>query len=122
MNQSDLFDVWLPYTEWECYHAGMWANRSIDEKKIKLVRFILGNETACQTYMRDAIKEYPKSAMHHLTKFTNRKPWLGQAACLSAFGATEHETRIGWCSVMNDDERELANTIAEKIIAEWERA
>ena len=120
MQQNDLFSIWHPYTEWECYQSGMWESRGPKRKNIEAASAVLGVADVCEKAMRNAIKQYPKAAEHHLTKLGNRRPWIGQAACV-AYGATEEETRLAWCNLLTDEQREIANAIADVVIADWER-
>jgi hypothetical protein len=116
---DDLFEVWHPYWEWECYQFGMWGSRKRSEYKIKECKQLLANETACRAAMQKAINKFSKSAEHHLTKHTGKRPWLGQAACVVVLSATEVETRIAWNDLLSDDERNMANRIADQVFWEW---
>lgn len=121
MQKSDLFSVWLPYTDWECWKHGMWANRRPKKVNITSAALVLSAPDRCEDAMRSALQRFKRSALHHLTKFGNRRPWVGQAACLDACGATEEETRLAWCVVLTEAQREVANAKADLVIAEWER-
>jgi len=50
----------------------------------------------------------------------NRKSWLGAAACCFKFGVPEFLTRIAW-NLLNKEDQDKANMIAEKIINEYEQ-
>jgi len=119
---SDLFERWHPYWLWECVMNGMWASRRNDPKRIAGAKTALSNPVQCRAAMLDAISNWPVSAQQHLSKVhTNRRPWLGQAACTMAVGATEEETRIAWNFHMTPAQQASANAIADELIAEWEQ-
>jgi len=107
---------------WECFNNGMWDSRKNEMSKITEAKQTLSNPERCESAMLFAIKEYPISAQQHLSKhWLNRRPWIGQAACCYACGATEEETRIAWNFYMNKEEQDSANAIADRVIAEWEK-
>ena len=83
---------------------------------------LLTDQIRCRTAMLSAIREYPISAEQHLSKSSGRRPWIGQAACLVALGATEEETRIAWNFYMTQEGQDSANKIADDVILEWEQA
>ena len=88
--------------------------------KIQQCARVLSNADLCRAAMVDAIEAYPISAEQHLSKREGRRPWMGQAACSAALGATEEETRVAWNFYMSEESQNLANEIADEIIAEWE--
>lgn len=90
--------------------------------KVQQAKKTLSDTNECIEAMRNAINAWPISAKQHLSKhWTNRNPWLGQAACSFAVGATEEETRIAWNFYMSKEEQDSANRIASELIAQWER-
>lgn len=89
--------------------------------KVQDAARLLSNEEDCRSAMVRAVTEFPISAMQHLTKPVGKRPWIGQAACNIALGATEEETRIAWNFYMTESSRASANRIADDVIAEWER-
>ena len=120
MLKSDLFEQWYPYWSWECFMNGMWDNRKNNQERILEARQTLADAARCREAMTEAIKAYPISARQHLSKVqTNRRPWLGQAACTWSCGATEEETRLAWNFVMTPEEQKSANAIADELIAAW---
>lgn len=50
----------------------------------------------------------------------NRVAWLGQSAQCVNHEAVEYETRTAW-RLLDDEEREICNNIAEQVIEEWEQ-
>jgi hypothetical protein len=120
-SMGDFFDVWLPYTEWECYQDGMWKDISPRKEVVKRAKIVLANPGLCVEAMKGAVINYRHSAMHHLSKYhSNRNPWMGQSACCYLVGATEEETRIAW-SQMNQVQQIKANEISQNVIKMWER-
>lgn len=90
--------------------------------KVQQAARLLSTPDDCRTAMVRAVNEYPISAEQHLTKQQGRRPWIGQAACCIALGATEEETRIAWNFYMTEDAQRSANAIADEVIASWEAA
>jgi hypothetical protein len=116
----DLFERWHPYWNWECFKAGMWTKRKNDVNKIQQCANTLSNESLCREAMIGAVNAYPISAEQHLSKAMGKRPWIGQAACCFACGATEEETRIAWNFYMTPDAQDMANRVADEVIAKWE--
>lgn len=118
----DLFEFWHPYWNWECVMNGMWDSRRNDRQRIASAKAVLSTPDKCREAMTGAIEQWPISAQQHLSKVhTNRRPWLGQAACAFAVDATEEETRLAWNFHMTREAQDSANDIADELIAEWER-
>lgn len=100
---------------------GMWDNRRNDRQRIAAAKATLADPAHCREAMLEAIQQWPISAQQHLSKVhTNRRPWLGQAACAMSSEATEEETRIAWNFHMTPAEQCSANAIADELIAAWE--
>jgi hypothetical protein len=114
--------VWHPYTDWEDYRAGMYgpAKDFMRERglSIDLLRDATG---ALPDAMMDAVLAWPIAAEHNLTDTgSNRRSWVGQAACCLAHDATEFATCSAWWE-LSDDQRDAANAVADTVIARWER-
>lgn len=121
MNKTDLFDRWHPYWDWECYQSGMWSDRRRSEIKVLEAAKILSSQEMCRKFMVDAMRNWTKSAEHHLSKrWINKRPWLGWAACCIAIGATEEETREAWNTRMTRESQDAANAAADEVIQMWE--
>lgn len=120
--KNDLFAKWFPYWEWECFKNGMWESRRNEHQYINASYTLLNNSEQCEIAMLDVINLWPISSMHHLSKnWVNRRPWIGQAACCLYRGSSEEETRIAWNLHLSRDAQDLANKIADNVIAKWER-
>jgi hypothetical protein len=115
----DLFEKWHPYWDWECFKYGMWESRKKDMNKIQQASSILSDEVKCRQAMIGAVNAYPISAEQHLSKHQGKRPWIGQAACCFACGATEEETRIAWNFYMTSKSQEMANRVADEVIDLW---
>lgn len=71
--------------------------------------------------MLSVVCEWVNSTKENLTdKKSNRKSWLGQAACCYQSGCNEKSTRQAWVS-LTSDERDNANKIANQVIELWEK-
>jgi len=120
MNKTDLFDRWHPYWDWECFKAGMWEDRRIDEGKVILAEKVLSSPELCRIYMDRAVSSWKNSAEHNLSKYwLNRRPWVGWAACCISVSATEEETRCAWNFRLTEKDKTEANLIADEIIDKW---
>ena len=111
---------WHPYTDWEDYQAGMYAvsDNVMDERADSID--LLRNPFGLRDAMADAVLSWPIAAEHNLTDTgSNRRAWLGQAACCLAHGATQFATCSAWWE-LTDDQRADANAAADYVIAMWE--
>lgn len=69
---------------------------------------------------RSVLSKWPNSSMQNLSaRACNRIAWLGQAAQCVNHEAVEYETRTAW-RLLDDEEREICNAIANEVIKEWE--
>jgi hypothetical protein len=113
--------VFHPYTEWEDYRAGMWRCVVVDDEAAAAVA-ILGDPDTFYGAATDMVAAWPNAAEHNLTnREQNRRAWIGQAACCYLTGASEAATRLAWWLLLLA-ERDAANAVADRVIAEWEAA
>lgn len=106
------------YTEWEDWKNGMWKHQRITEELIQQATLVLLNP---ESYMRQVVNDWPICSRQNLTDIkSNRRSWLGQAACLIKAGCNEQVTRVAW-GYLTEEQKENANQIALKIIKEWEK-
>lgn len=111
--------VYYPFTEWEDYKNGMYAT-SNDEKLIKYATNLLCDKVIFYRKAKEMVSEWKISAEVNLTNLsTNRKSWIGQATCCYVHKVPESLTRLAWNS-MHVHQQKSANSVAEKIIKEWE--
>jgi uncharacterized protein YgiB involved in biofilm formation len=112
--------VFHPWTEWECYHAGMYDGKtalSMDEAKAAYATF-LRDIPRFNAAMERVVNEWPKSCEHFLTNPNiNRIAWLGQAAmCIDTGVSRKH--RSGFM-LMSQDECKAANMAAQDVLTKW---
>jgi len=112
--------VFHPWTEWECYRAGMYDGKtalSSDEAKKAYAAF-LRDIPRFIAAMHRVVKEWPVSCEHFLTNPNiNRVAWLGQASmCIETGVSRKH--RSGFM-LMSQDECRAANKAAQEVLNEW---
>lgn len=112
-----IVPFFAPYTEWEDWKNGMWSKHTnSDYQTTDAIDVLLDPESP----MLRVITEWPISTAQNLTDIkSNRKSWLGQAACCIEKGVPEHITRAAWF-MLTDEQRNKANEIAKQIIELWE--
>ena len=70
---------------------------------------------------RMVLFKWPNSSIQNLSsRGSNRRAWIGQAAQCVNNGSVEYETRTAW-RLLDDEEREECNRIADLVIEEWEQ-
>lgn len=109
------------YTEWEDYKNGMYE---MPNKEREVGMEEKASEVLRNPYqsMLSVINEWKICTAQNLTKqATNKRSWLGQAACCYQYGIPEHITRSVW-NKLTDEERSNANNIADQIIELWEKS
>ncbi len=114
--------VFHPYTEWEDWKAGVWSTVPPSKKHTLLKKAInfTGNSAIYGSFMNRVIVEWPTTCEHHLSdRGSNRKAWIGHAACCLAIQCPEDITRAAW-GYLNQEQQDAANLEAEKAIAIWE--
>jgi hypothetical protein len=112
--------VFHPYTDWEDYKAGMWGRAVHVDAKAEAACRVLGDPDVFYNAACDMLRDWPKAAEHNLTnREQNRRAWVGQATCCYLTGASEEATRLAWWLLLLS-EREAANEVADRVIAEWE--
>ena len=102
--------------------APMWGNAppSETDRLIDEARILLSNCDRFSLACREVFIAWPYSSEHNLSAVrTNRKAWLGWAACYVAIGSTEYTTRNGW-RLLSKQQQEDANATAASAIKEWE--
>jgi len=111
---------WHPYTAWEDYRAGMFGltDKFMDERGASVD--LLRDPDRLHAAMMDAATAWPIAAEHNLTDTgSNRRSWLGQAACCINHGATQGATCSAWWE-LNDAQRDAANAAADRVITWYE--
>lgn len=118
----NLTKIWHPYYNWEDYKNGMWSTVNGKERKILLKKAFefTGNAKIYGSFMKKVIVEWPIACEHHLTNTSsNRRAWIGHAACSMALGCPEDITRQAW-GYLTTQQQDEANHMAQVAIAEWE--
>lgn len=109
-----------PYTVWEDYLAGMYNTSPTPDLHIDLARALLGSPADLYLAMQAAVSAWPVAAEHRLTAVdTNRRAWLGAAACWHVGCCPEHTTRSAWWQLPATAQQD-ANRQADAVIVEWE--
>lgn len=112
--------VWHPWHQWECYHAGMFdgaTELSPEEGKQRYAEF-LRDIPRFEAAMAKVLELWPKSCEHFLSNPSmNRVAWLGQAAMCMDSGLSRR-FRAGF-SMMEDHECRAANRAAEAVLKKW---
>lgn len=109
------------YTLWEDYNNGMYDTTVVNEEDlIYEAMLVLCNPKLFMTICYDVLKYWEIASKVNLTNVnSNRRAWLGQAACSYYKNVPETLTRKAW-SQMSDLQRYEANCIADKIIKLFE--
>jgi hypothetical protein len=118
-NKKQIFHPWHL---WEDHKHGFYDNISGRDKKemIEKVISMFSSPELTETYMRKIINEWQYSCEHNLTNMNmNRVAYLGQAACCVFAGVPCSVTMEAWNKV-DKDKRDIADSIATKLIKEWE--
>lgn len=114
--------IFHPYDKWECYFHGLYNEQTEGrEERVQQSIQLLRNPLRLEMFMDIVSDEWKHSCEVYFShKGYNRRAWLGQAACCYSHKAGESETREAW-RFLTDEEMEKANTVADKVIHNWER-
>lgn len=115
-------EVFAPYWEWEDYIAGMYGHPKGNTAVLELLACgLLCDPGRFGASARSVVAEWPVAAAVNLTsRTTNRRAWVGQAACFHTHGVPEAVTRMAWKSI-SAVARDAANDVADEVIREYER-
>jgi hypothetical protein len=110
--------IWYDFNEWEDFINGMYDTRIDEEKILQCYNLFLDDNLFYK--MLEMVRKWRKSSAVNLSKtIFNRKAWVGQATCSYHLQATSSETVKAWF-MLNKDERDKANLIANQVIEVWE--
>lgn len=115
--------IYEPYWKWEDFQNGMYDLPRPDREDALLAKAaeLLRDRWMFKGAVTRLIREWPVAAAVNLTnRESNRRAWIGQAACCLLCNVPEVVTRKAWKS-LTDEERRVANRIAEKAIRFYER-
>jgi len=107
--------IFYPYTDWECYKAGMWRKENINYESIEMPKIITftANHILYGMAMFQVQAEWIITCTHHLIGYAvNGRSFIGHAACCFMFGWPEYMVRQAWASLTSDQQNK-ANHIAE---------
>lgn len=110
--------IWHPWSEWECYEAGMYDGQAVTLDDKAAYSQFLSDIPRFRAAMDRVVSEWPISCEHFLTKRGfNRIAWLGQAAmCIDAGVSRRH--RSGYM-LLDSSQQQAANDAAERVLNEW---
>lgn len=112
--------IYHPYWNWECFHAGMYATKSdIDmDTGREMYRQFLSNLDRFIASMYWVILSWPVSCEQFLTNPSiNRIAWLGQASmCID--NGLPRKYKSGFM-LLTYEQQNAANNAAEKVLIEW---
>ncbi len=109
------------YNDWEDYKHGMYSGSM--NSKVELIekaKEVLSDSNLFYNTLQKVIVSWPIATKVNMTnKGTNRRSWLGHAACSYLHNVPEVITRLAW-GELDESVRFSANTVAEKVISEYE--
>lgn len=114
--------IYHHYEVWECWRNGFWDSASGADKKQKIDKVVslFSNPTETEVYMNRVIEDWKYSCEQNLSNDNmNKVAWLGQAACCILDKIPSSVTMEAW-SLVPDEFKTIANSIAETIIKKWE--
>ena len=113
--------VFVPYWEWEDWHAGMWSKSKNEKQDLITAIEFTSQWELYGSAMGEVIKAWPRTMLNSLTNSSiNRRAFLGHCAVCFKFGIPEYITRMAW-KELTDQQRFDADAIAEKHIINYER-
>jgi hypothetical protein len=113
--------VFHHFSAWEDWRAGMYRCAVVPQESERAAR-MLANPEAFYMAAKMMLRDWPHAAEHNLTnREQNRRAWIGQATACYSQNAPEGATRYAWWLLLIE-ERERANAVADRVIAEWEAA
>jgi hypothetical protein len=114
--------IYHSFDKWEDFKNGFYDNISGKNKNqmIQTVIEIFENPSETRRLMNKVISEWKYSCEHNLSNNSmNRIAYLGQSACCIEHNIPSTITMEAWSKV-NKDFRDIADSIADEIIKEWE--
>lgn len=114
--------IFSHYQNWEDFQNGMFQIVDIKNKHKKVFNavLVLTSPEIFYNGCKKLLEEWTIASNVNLTNLNqNRRAWLGAAACCYLYQVPEVLTRIAW-NLLSKEEQDLANSIADKIIKEFE--
>jgi hypothetical protein len=107
---------WTPYWDWEDWKNKMWVKSEFDLHTC--VKFT-GDTERYGAAMQEVIYKWPNTMLNSLTNPSiNKRAFLGHCAASLEINCPEYVTRMAWRE-LSDQQRELADAVAQKTINEW---
>ena len=116
--QSDLFERWIPYWEWEEVRFNMWGDVKNKKEWLKYAIRFTGNHKLYGKWMIKVVDQMPKACMHNLSRRGDKRSWIGHAAVALAIQCPEYIVREAW-GLLTDEQRIKANEQATAAIKYW---
>lgn len=112
--------IYHPYYKWEDVAAKMYQPPFDLELEESASIELLSNPDGLLDAMTDVTINWPYATEHQLTnQESNRRAWLGQAACCFFAGSTAYATKSAWWK-LTINQRNFANDVADRVILKWE--
>jgi hypothetical protein len=114
--------IYHRYEKWEDYKNGMYSLVSVGEVELLVgnAYSLLANPFILKSAMRRVVNEWIISSELNMTNLeSNRRAWLGAAACSLIQDVPEYLTRVAW-NTLTSHQQTRANDVANQIIDEWE--
>lgn len=113
--------VWVPYWEWEDFHAGMWRKVHPHEeaKMLKIAVDFTGDHVRYGSAMKEVVDAWPRTMINSLTnRSINKRAFLGHCAVCFKLGIPEYITRAAW-KELKPRQQELADKVAQETVDQW---
>ena len=117
-----MHQIYHRYEKWEDFRFGMWRDLGKGERAVLVERCLnfIRETDLFRAAMNRVIKEWPICSEHNLSNVkSNRRSWIGQAACSIELNCPEDITREAW-GLLDPKLQIKANKSADKIIRKWE--
>jgi len=112
--------VYRHYLDWEELDTNMWGAVSNRKLWVKKALDFTSDHQKYGRFMIKVVESWPNSCENWLTDYSsNRRAWIGHAACAMAINCPEDITREAW-GLLTDEQRKLANRQADRAIQLWE--
>lgn len=113
---------WIPYWEWEDWINGMWrtiTDKYEESKMIETAIIFTGDHIQYGSAMKEVVVAWPRTMLNSLTNPSiNKRAFVGRCAVCYKLNIPEYVTRIAW-KQLNDEQRFLADELAQKTVDEW---
>jgi len=112
---------WYGYDKWEDFKAGLYDKQcEYYDEKLNLSFELLGNPNRFYQSAKDCLGAWFYSSWQNLSDpQINHQAWIGQATCCYMHGAPSYVTIEAWW-MLSDGQRAEANSIADKVMSEWQ--